>query len=155
MANIKAVEFSSKIPFLMFFPGVTVQFLDRKDLREIRKKPCNLWNFTILLTSLCLVNCALIKSITTIILQSNSSPCSLEKERVDLGAAWSAWCNRKTAQIEVKEYRLFFYFCHLFALCKRSNLGSLFSPSVGENMGSTIVQKQTFHRQSKMTLTMD
>jgi len=42
MANIKAVEFSSKIPFLMFFPGVTVQFLDRKDLRERRKKPCNL-----------------------------------------------------------------------------------------------------------------
>ena len=128
----------------MFFPVVTVQFLDRKDFRKIRKKPCNLLNFTILLTHLCLVNWALVKSITTIVLQSNTSPCSLEKERVELGAAWSAWCNGKKTQIEVKGYRLFFYFCHLFALCKHSNLGSLFSPSVSENMGSHHCPKADF-----------
>lgn len=64
-----------------------------------------------MLTSLCLVEWALIKLITTIVVESNGFPCSTEKEKREVGKAWSAWGSEKRVQMEAKGYR----FCFLFA----------------------------------------
>lgn len=92
---------------------MTVQFLDRKDSREINRELCKLWNSTSVLTSLCLVEWALIKLVTTIVLESNSYRCNTEKGRVE---GQEAWYNEERVQMEAKGYKFPFWFCPLPAL---------------------------------------